>query len=86
MHHVVRTVVYVIDMADTRHIARAHSEALRSNPLCEYARPGRRPHDRLRTGRDRSNGDHLGLTGQPDPFEWRATADEDGHYCFALAL
>ena len=27
MHHVVRTVVYVIDMADTQHIARAHSEA-----------------------------------------------------------
>ncbi|TAI60703.1 Rid family hydrolase, partial [Bradyrhizobium sp. Leo170] len=25
MHHVVRTVVYVIDMADTQHIARAHS-------------------------------------------------------------
>jgi enamine deaminase RidA (YjgF/YER057c/UK114 family) len=27
MQHVVRTVVYVIDMADTQHIARAHSEA-----------------------------------------------------------
>ena len=27
MQHVVRTVVYVIDMADTEHIARAHSEA-----------------------------------------------------------
>ncbi|MGY3391184.1 enamine deaminase RidA (YjgF/YER057c/UK114 family) [Bradyrhizobium sp. USDA 3311] len=27
MRHVVRTVVYVIDMADTEHVARAHSEA-----------------------------------------------------------
>jgi enamine deaminase RidA (YjgF/YER057c/UK114 family) len=27
MRHVVRTVVYVMDMADTPHIARAHSEA-----------------------------------------------------------
>jgi enamine deaminase RidA (YjgF/YER057c/UK114 family) len=27
MQHVVRTVVYVIDMADTQHVARAHSEA-----------------------------------------------------------
>lgn len=27
LQHVVRTVVYVIDMADTQHIARAHSEA-----------------------------------------------------------
>jgi enamine deaminase RidA (YjgF/YER057c/UK114 family) len=27
MRHVVRTVVYVIDMADTHHVARAHSEA-----------------------------------------------------------
>jgi enamine deaminase RidA (YjgF/YER057c/UK114 family) len=27
MQHVVRTVVYVTDMADTQHIARAHSEA-----------------------------------------------------------
>ena len=27
MRHVVRTAVYVIDMADTQHIARAHSEA-----------------------------------------------------------
>lgn len=27
MQHVVRTVVYVIDMADTQHIARAHSDA-----------------------------------------------------------
>jgi enamine deaminase RidA (YjgF/YER057c/UK114 family) len=27
MQHVVRTVVYVIDMADTLHVARAHSEA-----------------------------------------------------------
>ncbi|WP_027522682.1 Rid family hydrolase [Bradyrhizobium sp. Ec3.3] len=27
MQHVVRTVVYVIDMADTQHIVRAHSEA-----------------------------------------------------------
>ena len=27
MHHVVRTVVYVVDMADAQHIARAHSEA-----------------------------------------------------------
>jgi enamine deaminase RidA (YjgF/YER057c/UK114 family) len=27
MQHVVRTVVYVIDMADTEYIARAHSEA-----------------------------------------------------------
>jgi enamine deaminase RidA (YjgF/YER057c/UK114 family) len=27
MQHVVRTVVYVIDLADTQHIARAHSEA-----------------------------------------------------------
>ncbi|MBR0963244.1 RidA family protein [Bradyrhizobium diazoefficiens] len=27
MRHVVRTVVYVIDMADTAHVARAHSEA-----------------------------------------------------------
>ena len=27
MQHVVRTVAYVIDMADTEHIARAHSEA-----------------------------------------------------------
>jgi enamine deaminase RidA (YjgF/YER057c/UK114 family) len=27
MRHVVRTVVYVIDMADTQHVARAHSEA-----------------------------------------------------------
>ncbi|WP_454644410.1 Rid family hydrolase [Bradyrhizobium liaoningense] len=27
MRHVVRTVVYVIDMADTGHVARAHSEA-----------------------------------------------------------
>jgi enamine deaminase RidA (YjgF/YER057c/UK114 family) len=26
MQHVVRTVVYVVDMADTQHIARAHSE------------------------------------------------------------
>jgi enamine deaminase RidA (YjgF/YER057c/UK114 family) len=26
MHHVVRTVVYVIDMADTQNVARAHSE------------------------------------------------------------
>jgi enamine deaminase RidA (YjgF/YER057c/UK114 family) len=26
MRHVVRTVVYVIDMADTQHVARAHSE------------------------------------------------------------
>lgn len=26
MQHVVRTVVYVIDMADARHVARAHSE------------------------------------------------------------
>jgi enamine deaminase RidA (YjgF/YER057c/UK114 family) len=26
MHHVVRTVVYVLDMADTEHVARAHSE------------------------------------------------------------
>lgn len=27
MQHVVRTVVYVIDMADTQHIVRAHSKA-----------------------------------------------------------
>jgi enamine deaminase RidA (YjgF/YER057c/UK114 family) len=27
MRHVVRTVLYVIDMADTQHVARAHSEA-----------------------------------------------------------
>lgn len=27
MRHVVRTVVYVIDMADAQHVARAHSEA-----------------------------------------------------------
>ncbi len=27
MQHVVRTAVYVIDMADIQHIARAHSEA-----------------------------------------------------------
>jgi enamine deaminase RidA (YjgF/YER057c/UK114 family) len=27
MHHVVRTVVYVLDLADTEHVARAHSEA-----------------------------------------------------------
>ena len=27
MQHVVRTVVYVIDVADTQHVARAHSEA-----------------------------------------------------------
>ncbi|MHC2538196.1 Rid family hydrolase [Bradyrhizobium diazoefficiens] len=27
MRHVVRTVVYVIDMADTEHVVRAHSEA-----------------------------------------------------------
>ena len=27
MQHVVRTVVYIIDMADSLHIARAHSEA-----------------------------------------------------------
>jgi enamine deaminase RidA (YjgF/YER057c/UK114 family) len=27
MQHVVRTVVYVVDMVDTQHIARAHSEA-----------------------------------------------------------
>jgi enamine deaminase RidA (YjgF/YER057c/UK114 family) len=27
LRHVVRTVVYVVDMADTQHIARAHSEA-----------------------------------------------------------
>ncbi|WLA67524.1 Rid family hydrolase [Bradyrhizobium diazoefficiens] len=27
MRHVVRTVVYVIDMADTEHVARSHSEA-----------------------------------------------------------
>ena len=27
MQHVVRTVVYVVDMADTQHVARAHSEA-----------------------------------------------------------
>ena len=27
MQHVVRTVVYVVDMADAQHIARAHSEA-----------------------------------------------------------
>ncbi len=27
MRHVVRTVVYVIDMADTERVARAHSEA-----------------------------------------------------------
>lgn len=27
MQHVVRTVVYVIDMADAQHVARAHSEA-----------------------------------------------------------
>jgi enamine deaminase RidA (YjgF/YER057c/UK114 family) len=27
MQHVVRTVVYVIDMADTQRVARAHSEA-----------------------------------------------------------
>jgi enamine deaminase RidA (YjgF/YER057c/UK114 family) len=26
MQHVVRTVVYIIDMADTQHVARAHSE------------------------------------------------------------
>ena len=30
MRHVVRTVVYVIDMADTEHVARAHSEAFDS--------------------------------------------------------
>jgi enamine deaminase RidA (YjgF/YER057c/UK114 family) len=27
MQHVVRTVAYVVDMADTHHVARAHSEA-----------------------------------------------------------
>jgi enamine deaminase RidA (YjgF/YER057c/UK114 family) len=27
MRHVVRTVVYVVDMADTQHVAQAHSEA-----------------------------------------------------------
>ncbi|MDH2352203.1 Rid family hydrolase [Bradyrhizobium sp. SSUT112] len=27
MQHVVRTVVYITDMADAKHVARAHSEA-----------------------------------------------------------
>jgi enamine deaminase RidA (YjgF/YER057c/UK114 family) len=27
LRHVVRTVVYVLDMSDTRHVARAHREA-----------------------------------------------------------
>ncbi|WP_245326584.1 Rid family hydrolase, partial [Bradyrhizobium sacchari] len=54
MRHVVRTVVYLIDMADTGHVARS----LRSSPSGEHACPGRRPHARLRTGRDRGNGGH----------------------------
>jgi enamine deaminase RidA (YjgF/YER057c/UK114 family) len=41
MQHVVRTVVYVIDMADTQHIARAHSEAFdQIRPVSTLAQVG----------------------------------------------
>lgn len=66
MQHVVRTVVYVVDMADTQHIARAHSEAFdQIRPASTLVHVGTL-YAGLRTGRDRSNGDHLRpLTGQP---------------------
>jgi enamine deaminase RidA (YjgF/YER057c/UK114 family) len=66
MQHVVRTVVYVIDMADIEHVARAHSFGrLRSHPPRQHAGPGQRAHAGIRTGRDRGNGDHLRLIGKP---------------------
>ena len=32
LRHVVRTVVYILDMADTHHVARAHREAFGESP------------------------------------------------------
>ena len=61
LRHVVRTVVYIIDMADAHHIARAHGETFGAVASGQHARTGRGPDARLGSRGNRGDGRHSRL-------------------------
>ena len=73
LRHVVRTVVYVADLADTEGVARAHRAAFGAAPAGQYAGAGRCTDAGHGAGRDRGDGrgSRLIAFGVPHPSQAR---------------